>query len=429
MKSSSVVPEAGNKARVLDTDVMSEASPLRNRRFVVFAVGNGINNIGEAMYATALPLLAYRLTGSLGIMTALAAAVPLAMLLAPSLGSVADRWGSRVLVVPGLLLQAASALVMNLLLQSGAASTASLCICTLLVAVGAAAYRTGWMTGVPRMFPDTPVRARGMLNSLFFATTLIGPVLVAGCLPFMGYSGLLWLNLATFFAPIAVWLAGVHPPRVSRVNRGKGHNWKLSQGWRAIVEDRRIFGMLIVQLVIGITCGAGLTTLVVFSLTHTWQQSDGTASVALTVMNASMLVGNLMVTQIKRLRPWVALSFGMAVRTASLLLLSVPSWPVFLVALALGGIGQGAVLSTVVMMRVKYLPEAVLGRASGLMWLITGAAALLSPVIAPLLTDAGGTRGAFLVLGLATSLGLWHLLRSRADWAQGSGPASPASGR
>lgn len=399
-------------------NVVTEPSPLRNTRFRVFAAGNLVNNIGESVYATALPLLAYRLTGALSVMSLLAAAVPIAMLLAPSLGTVADRWGSRVLVVPGLLLQAAAALGMNVLLLAGVDSTAALFCCALLVAVGAAAYRTGWMTGVPGMFPEFPVRARGMLNSGFFATTLIGPLVVTASLTFIGYTGLLWLNLATFFAPILVWALGVHPPRAARQS-GSGTQWKMSEGWRAVTQDRRLSEMLVVQVVLNIACGAGLNSLLVFALGRSWHLSGDAVGLALTVMNACMLVGNLLVAQRTRLRPWTALALGMTARAGSLLLLAVaPSFPVFLIAMAVGALGQGAVLSTVVMMRVKYLPGAVLGRASGLMWLITGAASLLSPVLTPLFDRLAGSSLTFLLLGIATCGAVGHLCRSRAHWAE-----------
>lgn len=409
------------------SDAVVEPSPFQNPRFTVFAAGNAINNIGEAMYATALPLLAYRLTGSLAVMTLLAAAVPLGMLLAPSLGWAADRWGPRALVVPGLLLQAAAALVMNLVLHAGAPTTTALFVCALLVAIGGAAYRTGWMTGVPGMFPDCPVRARGTLNSLFFAATLVGPVVFSLCLPFLGYEGLLWLNLATFFAPVAVWAMGVHPPRVLPGAPGAGRNWKLSEGWKAIVADRRVLDMLIVQVVLAVTCGAGFQALVVYSLGHTWHLSDRSVSAVVTLMNACMLAGNLLVAQRKRIRPRISLTLGMTACGLSLLLLALPWWQVFLAAVALGALGEGAVLSTVVMMRVKYLPGPVLGRASGLMWLITGGAALLSPAVTPALTETVGARGTFLVLGLGACSALWYLRRGRTDWARPSAPVAPAS--
>lgn len=91
-------------------------NPWRDRSFGVFAVGNLVNNIGESAYTVALPLLVYQLTGSLGAMAVLMAATPVALLLGPVLGAVVDRHGSRVLVVPGLLLQLVAAVCLNVLL-------------------------------------------------------------------------------------------------------------------------------------------------------------------------------------------------------------------------------------------------------------------------------------------------------------------------
>ncbi|GAB1339690.1 hypothetical protein ACE1SV_62800 [Streptomyces sp. E-15] len=439
---------AGERAQPTAAGEQYEPSPFRNRRFVVFAAGNTVNNIGEAVYATALPLLMYELTGSLAVMTVLAGAVPVALLLAPPFGVATDRWGPRVLVVPGLLLQAAAALAMNLLLRGGHDDPAPLFVCALLLAVGGTAYRTGWMTGIPGMFPECKVRARGTLNSLFFASTLIGPLVVTATLPWLDYSGLLWFNLLTFFAPIAVWAMGVHPPPASPSHteadtaagnaadagtdsaaggsRAGAASSKLAEGWRAIRDDHRILAMLAAQIALGIACGTGLNALIVYELGHRWELSAREAATALTLMNVCMLAGNLLVAQRKRFHPRLSLILGMAVRTVSLLLFAVPSWPLFLIALALGALGQGAVLSTAVMMRVKYLPAAVLGRASGLLWLLTGAAALLSPVVTPLLGNVLGVPQTFLVLGVVSGAGLWYVC---AHAAPGRRPSAIRVGR
>jgi MFS family permease len=425
-------PSATGPRTLAAPDEKVEPSPFHSPRFVIFAIGNSVNNVGEAVYATALPLLVYGLTGSLGAMSLVAAAVPLGALLAPSFGIIADRWDARVLVVSGLLVQAVAALAMNLflVLRGGHVGSPALFVCALALAVGGTAYRIGWMTGIPRMFPDCPVRARGTLNSLFFTTVLIGPVIVAASLSRIGYTGLLWANMVTFFAPIAVTAIGIYPPRSSpRKDTPRDRDAKLAEGWRAIVSDRRLLAMLVVQCVMAIACGAGLNALIVYDLLHSWNFTGQQTSATLAIMNGCMLAGNLLVAQRKRLRPPVPLSLGMAAATISLLVFAVHVRPLFLVALTLVALGQGLVLSTIVMARIKYLPAAVLGRASGLLWLITGGAALLSPVITPALSGALGPRGAFAVLGVVSLAGLAYLTyclrQSRGDWATAGGGGPP----
>ncbi|MEU3854345.1 MFS transporter [Streptomyces sp. NPDC029554] len=404
-------------------DEVVEPSPFAERSFRVFAAGNTVNNLGEALYATALPLLAYRLTGSLAVMTWLAATVPMSMLLAPWFGSVADRRGTARLVLYGLLAQASAATVMNLLLWQGDPEPWVLFVCALVVAAGGVAYRVGWMTDVPVMFPRCPARARGTLNSLFLATTLAGPVLVAATLPLLGYLGVLWLNLPTFFAPLAVWAAGVRPPRRPATDPRRHEPARLRGVWRDTVADRRIAVTLVLQMVLEAVCGTGLTSLVLFELRHSWQLSAQQAGWVVAAMNLSLLTGNLLVSQRERLRPATLLPVAVVVRAVSLALLAVPVWPLFLVALALGAVAQGALLAAVVMLRVRYLPQEVMGRASGLMWLLTGSAALLSPVVIPPLEHAAGPHATFLALGVASSVVLVQLHRARTAWT----PTNPAT--
>ncbi|MEU3978639.1 MFS transporter [Streptomyces sp. NPDC026672] len=406
-------------------DDEAEPSPLRDRRFVVFAVGNVANNLGEALYAVALPLYAYHRTGSLGVMALLAAAVPAATLLAPLFGMVADRRGTRELVLYGLLLQAAAATAMNLLLLQGT-SLVPLMAGALLVAVGGVAYRTGWITGVPSMFPASPARARGTLNSSFIATTMAGPMLAAALLPWTGYAGLLWLNLPTFFAPLVVWAVGVHPPALARATGAGRPSRQWRPAFRAIFTDRRVLAMLVVQLVVEIACGNGLTSLILYDLSHAWRLNGEQAGLAIAVMNLSGLLGNLFVSQRRRFRAWRWLTAGLVLRAATLALLATDMWPLYVAALFVGQFGDGMVTAVVTMGRVKYLPAAVLGRASGLLWLLTGTAGLLSSTTVLLVDGALGTRAAFLVLGLSSATVLWYLVRSRSAWT--SPGLSPRSG-
>lgn len=451
----SVTPD-GAGAHAADESV--EPNPLADRRFLVFAAGNAANNVGEALYATALPLLAYQLTDSLVVMAWLAAAVPVSDLLAPAFGAWADRRGVRGLVLQGLLVQAGAALAMNLLLLGGHSAPWLLFLCALVLETGGLAYRTGWMTGVPAQFPACPVRARGTLNSLFLATTLAGPLLVAALLPWVGYQGLLWLNLPTFFAPLVVWAVGVRPARSApasahksapasppqgdrteggprrtallRVKRraagAEAPPSRIRDGWDAIRQDKRISVMLVADMVLSAVCGTGLTALIVYHLRHGWALSGQQAGLAIAGMNVASLVGNLLVSQRRRLRPWTPMTLGVAARSVALILMIVPVWPVFMFAVVLGALGQGAVMATVVMARVRYLPPGVLGRASGLIWLLTGGAALLSPVFVSALDDVVGTPPTFLVLGIATTTVLLHLRLTRAAWRPVPRPQEPA---
>ncbi|MBT2480125.1 MFS transporter [Streptomyces sp. ISL-94] len=167
-------------------------APWRDRRFLVFATGNFVNNLGEGAYKVGLPLFVYELTGSLAVMSLLAALVPAMLLISPWLGAVVDRWGPRVFVVPGLLIQLTGALALNLTVLAGRPSTVALFCLTALVQLGGEMYRAGWIAGVPGMFPHNAARSRAVLGSLFVTSNIAGPLLVAVGVGLVGYLGLLW---------------------------------------------------------------------------------------------------------------------------------------------------------------------------------------------------------------------------------------------
>ncbi|MGH3345222.1 MAG: MFS transporter, partial [Carbonactinosporaceae bacterium] len=247
-------------------------SPWRDRRFVIFAAGNLTNNIGDAIYAVALPLLVYELTGSLAVMSLLAALAPATLLCGPLLGAVADRFGARALVVPGLIVQLVAAFLLNLSATGEKAPLWALTLFGALIQIGGAAYRQGWMSGIPTMFPSNAVRTRGTLGSLYVASTIIGPAIVGVGLSWLGYLGLLWLNLATFVAPIVVWWLGIHPPPpVARTDPGgfRIHH-EVAEGWRIIRAHRRFFQCTMMVLPIDFISSIGTLTLATFYLRDRW---------------------------------------------------------------------------------------------------------------------------------------------------------------
>ncbi|MER5512979.1 MFS transporter [Streptomyces sp. NPDC002766] len=193
--------------------------------------------------------------------------------------------------------------------------------------------------------------------------------------------------------------------------------------WHDVTADRRIAVTLVLQMVLEAVCGTGLTSLVLFELRHSWRLSGQQAGWVVAAVNLSLLTGNLLVSQRRRLSPRTLLPVALAARAMSLALLAVPWWPLFLTALVLGAVAQGALLAAVVMLRVRYLPQAVMGRASGLMWLLTGSAALLSPVVIPPLDHVAGPHATFLALGAVSSVVMVHLHRARTAWT----PTNPAT--
>jgi MFS family permease len=396
-----------------------QRSVWRDRRFVIFGAGNLCNNVGDAIYAIALPLLIYDLTHSLLAMSVLAAQTPATLLLGPLFGALADRLGPRALVVPGLTVQLAAALALNLVLTSGRPPFAILFVLGALVQVGGAAYRLGWMTGVPAMFPDQAVRARGTLSSLYVGSTILGPMILGATVGWLGYVGLLWVNLATFGAPIMVWLLGIHPPARDLAVPGRARfriGRETAEGWRMIRRTPRVLRFIVMMLPLDFVASAGTVTLAMFYLRSHWHIAAGDVGLIFTVVSIGALGGSLAVSERARfrLRPVLAIaSVGMA---ASLLAMSLPGLGLFVIALALFFALDSALAVTSDMILIKYMPLQAIGRTAGISRLMHGVPLVAAPLTIPFIVGLIGVRPTFLVLGVIALASVALLLRHWVLW-------------
>lgn len=417
-----------------------QPSAWRNRRFVIFAAGNLANNIGDAIYAIAMPLLVYNLTRSLAAMSVLAVLAPATLLIGPAFGVVADRRGSRVLVLGGLAVQLAAALALNLVIAAGYPSLALIIPLSALVQVGGAAYRQGWMAGVPAMFPDAPVRARGTLSSLYVSSTIVGPMLVGATVGWLGYLGLLWVNMATFCAPIAVWMMRVHPPKPSAraADEGAGDAaraartglWRdIAEGWDIIRRSPEVLRFIAAVLPMEVVASAGMITLAIYYLRDHWHLAAGGVGIVFTVVSVCSLAGSLAVSERSRFRPRQIIAVGTIGMTACLLAMALPVLGAFVAALAVFfGLNSGMAVASD-MLLVKHLPPSAIGRTVGITRLIYGIPLVVGPLVIPLIVDLVGVRLALVTLACFALCSIVLMLRHWASWdATQPTPEAPPSG-
>lgn len=399
-----------------------EAPPWRDRRFLVFATGNFVNNLGESAYKVGLPLFVYELTGSLVTMSLLAALTPVMLLISPWLGAMVDRWGPRIFVVPGLLVQLAGAVALNLAVTADELPTALMFCLAALVQLGGEMYRTGWITGVPAMFPHNAARSRAVLSSLFVTSTIAGPLLVAAGVGLVGYLGLLWFNAATFLAPIAVWLLGVHPPARERGPAEPGRRPSLSRdildGWRVIRAHRQVLYAELTAMPLHFASGVGVLSFMVWYLRDHWQLSAGGVSAVQAVANLGALAGSVFIAARAKTRVRGVLALSAVAMTAALFAMALPSLWAFTLSMVLFFTMRSAMTAVSAIIIVRYLPTEVVGRAEGLFNLLGGVPILLAPLLIPLVQRAWGGVAVLLVLGGAAALSLLCLARFWPSWSE-----------
>lgn len=411
--------------------------PWRDRRFLVFAVGNFVNNLGESAYKVGLPLFVYELTGSLTTMSLLAALAPAMLLISPWFGAVVDRWGPRVFVVPGLVIQLVGAVTLNLAVLAGHSTTAILFCLAALVQLGGELYRAGWIAGVPSMFPRDAARSRALLSSLFVTSNIVGPLLVAVGVGLIGYLGLLWFNAATFLAPIAVWLMGIHPPAKVYMTKergagkpGPGLTRDIVDGWRIVRGEKRVLYVQLTSLPLHFAGGVGVLAFMVWYLRNHWAMPATGVSIAQAVANTGALVGSLYIAARAGTRPRVVLAVSAVVMTGALLAMAIPSAWVFVVCMVAFFTMRSAMTAVTAVITVKYLPTEVVGRAEGLFNLMSGAPILLAPLLVPLVQRGWGSTAVLVFLGLAAAISLICLIRFWPQWSDddSNAPADAVDG-
>jgi MFS family permease len=393
-------------------------TPTADPDFLAFSAGNFINNIGNAMYEVALPLLVFGLTGSLQKMSLISTAGPVVLLLFPLIGLIVDRYGTRAVFVPGLVVQALGALVMVLMLQRHMESIAILFSMALLIEAGSASYRIGWQVGVPLMFPDFAVRARGILNTLFFLSLAIGPMIVSASLHWTSLTTLFWVNLATCLAPIIVWCAGVRPQARSAAIHEAQQSFRaaIRQGWKAVAGDSRLRAVTVVRSLLALTFGPALVPLLIYRMRVNWHLSIAASGWMIAIYTVFTLVANIAIVQRSRFAPRHYLCLSMGLYLVAALALAGPWLPVFGMGLVLLGLANGMLLSTYVLMPIRYLKQGELGRGSAFIGLIVGVLSLACPGVITLLSHLrGGTSAVLLIISVGPLAALAYLLRGRWD--------------
>lgn len=178
-------------------------------RFMRSAVATFAQMVALLTVLIAVPLY---VTGTLGRSTGttgfLVFALPAAMaLLAPAVGSLADRIGPRVVMRSGLAVLSIACVALGWFTDAGARSLAGLCALLVLVGIGVALVQTPSATGATRSPAGRTGTALGVFNMMRFGGGAFGAAWVAVVYPhgtlmvlFGGASLLLLVALAVSFA-------------------------------------------------------------------------------------------------------------------------------------------------------------------------------------------------------------------------------------
>jgi len=248
---------------------------------------------------------------------------------------------------------------------------------------------------------------------------------LAAWLPFIvdaasfGVSALLILTLRGKFRP-------EQPEQTEPTEQSTSVRGELRDGF-AFIRGRSFFrAAVVVWSTLGFALGLAIATLVLFVLQTLDGGSLGFAAVV-TAGAVGIVVGNLFAGRLeRRLRPGGLLVS--AVTVGGVALLATGAAPVLgVAALAQGVWGMGFALANteMVTIRQRLVPDALLGRVTGVFGLASSLGMVVGAVIGGLLTDLGTPRVPLLVAGvvqIGAGLGWWILLSVSGGVEGGSEP-------
>lgn len=186
---------------VLTATLKDQAAMFRERRFATFFTGHVVSKLGDAPVPVAFALAAYQVSHSAAALTwVLLSLWGARFFLVATGGRLADRY-DRVRVMIGadllrLFAQGALAVVVvsPLPLQSW-----HLCLSAALYGAGTALYNPAQIGLTPELVTEDRLqRANGLLSLVADLGFLLGPVLAGVLMSTVGFSWILWLDVATF---------------------------------------------------------------------------------------------------------------------------------------------------------------------------------------------------------------------------------------
>jgi MFS family permease len=194
---------------------------------------------------------------------------------------------------------------------------------------------------------------------------------------------------------------------------------ELREGFRFAFRHPFFRSAAVVWATLGFTLGATLATLVLF-VKETLDAGELGYAAIITTGAVGIVLGNLFIARLeRRLRPSGVLVGSIALSGVALIATGAASaLAVAAVAQTVWGIGFSLANTQMVSIRQRLVPDALLGRVTGVFGLLSAIGMVVGALTGGVLTDGGGPRVPILFAGVVTVVvGLlwWVLLRTYRD--------------
>ncbi|ASS73963.1 hypothetical protein CIG75_02505 [Tumebacillus algifaecis] len=383
-------------------------SVWRTPRFLFYAMGSVVNNLGNQLHFLVLPLMVYSMTHSALNMTVMAVCEALPqVLLSLFAGALVDRLSRRTVIFGALCFQAFCCALIPTLYAAELLQVWMLYILGTCLSIGQIFLRSAEFAAVPAMFPEQKLEASAGLSSCFTATTILGPLLAGILIATFEYPTLLVINFFTYFAPILLCLWS----RIPHENLGGVRSVTqvlndTKNGLRFIFNSRILISIAVVM---GLSnfADSGILTVVLFHLKHELVKPDNYISFALMINGIGMLVGTFVPQKFKWLAKGKMMFFALLINNIGVAMFLLPVTWIAPIALFTGSLGGMMLHIAYTVLIQESVPNEMLGRVNGAMRTMILISFPLSTSMLGSITGFLGSQVAFIT---AVSLSIIPLL-------------------
>ncbi|MFN8383340.1 MAG: MFS transporter [Anaerolineales bacterium] len=362
--------------------------------FTIVWAGQLISVLASSMTQFALTIWAYQETGSatsLGIIST-AFAIPF-LLLSPIAGVMVDRHNRKLMMMVSDLTAVLATAGILILHATGNLQIWHLYIAAVFNGLGSTFQWPAYSAAISTMVPkENYSRANGMMSLVESGPAVLAPLLAGILLPIITLTGILFIDVATFFLAIFA-LTLVHIPQPEKTVEGQAENGGILKealyGFKYIFARRGLFGLLIFFVVLNFIIGLSISLFSPFILERTHQDSAILGIV--TSANAiGAVAGGLLISLWGGFKKRTNSIFIGEALTGLFLLVIFGlgrSLPVWIIGVAIGGIfpifTNGA---SQAIWQAKVAPD-VQGRVFSARRMIAWSVGPITPILAGLLAD------------------------------------------
>lgn len=280
----------------ISTEAAVQNAPRSMKTFTVIWIGQLISMLGSGLTNFALGFWIFDKTKQATpfAITVLLGTIPRVLLL-PFAGSVADRFNRRIIMILADTCSALLTLVVFILLGLGNLQLWHVYVVAAVGSIFSAFQEPAYTSSITMLVPREKLgSANGMVQMGQALTSVITPILAGALFVFIGLKGIILIDFVTFFFAVGALMYVVIPqPEITQEHKDKNLLQDISFGWNYLRQRKGLFGLLLYFALINFLLNWTVVLLIPMVLSR---YSASTLGIIQTVMGIGMLAGSIVMS-------------------------------------------------------------------------------------------------------------------------------------